>query len=49
MSKAFLSHNIEVKKYLDNIKIHNKIYHKLINPSGEVIAGLCRPEGMNYL
>ena len=39
MQNELLNSNFYTKRYLDMSKIPNKIYYKLINPNGEVIAG----------
>ena len=39
MQNELLNNNFHTKRYLDMSKISNKIYYKLINPNGEVIAG----------
>jgi len=39
MQNKLLNNNFYANRYLDMSKIPDKIYYKLINPNGEVIAG----------
>lgn len=46
MLHEFLNNNFHADRHCDKRNIPNKIYHKLINPNNEVIAGLYRLGGV---
>jgi hypothetical protein len=39
MQRAIFRNTFHFKQYLDTGKIPNKVYYKLINPNGQIIAG----------